>query len=207
MANTRNIAEWQGKTLVDRDGDKIGKLQDVYVDVETDEPIFGTVTEGLFARHLTFLPLQGITIGPDDLQVTVSREQVKDAPNLEMPNEELSQADSQPCTTTISSTTSRLRRRVGAGSRAANTSRRQRRGMADARAGSAGLGLGGILVIAGIVIAISGASGWVSSSPLSDWLPSAVSEGQMVLSHERRNGIASGETEWQSGGPRAGRRR
>ena len=93
MANTRNIAEWQGKTLVDRDGDKIGKLQDVYVDVETDEPMFGTVTEGLFARHLTFVPLQGITIGPDDLQVTVSREQVKDAPNLEMQNEELSQAD------------------------------------------------------------------------------------------------------------------
>ncbi len=93
MVNTRNIAEWQGKTLVDRDGDKIGKLQDVYVDVETDEPMFGTVTEGLFARHLTFVPLQGITIGPDDLQVTVSKEHVEEAPNIEMKNEELSQAD------------------------------------------------------------------------------------------------------------------
>ena len=127
MVNIRNIAEWQGKTLVDRDGDKIGKLQDVYVDVETDEPMFGTVTEGLFARHLTFVPLQGITIGPDDLQVTVSKEQVEDAPNIGIQNEELSQADGQPSTTTTSSTTSRLRRRVGAGSRAASTSPRQRR--------------------------------------------------------------------------------
>ena len=94
MANVRNLAEWHGKYLVDRDGDKIGKLEDVYVDVESDEPVFGTVTEGRFARHLTFVPLQGITIGPDDLQVTVSREQVKGAPNLEMQkNEELSQAD------------------------------------------------------------------------------------------------------------------
>jgi hypothetical protein len=77
----QNIAEWHGKDLVDRDMRKIGKLEDVYVDVETDEPMFGTVKEGLFARHLTFVPLRGITIGPDNLQATVSKDQVQDAPN------------------------------------------------------------------------------------------------------------------------------
>src|SRR5512132_1123241 len=49
MVTHRNIAEWHGKQLIDRDGEKIGKLEDVYVDVETDEPVFGTVkveTEG-----------------------------------------------------------------------------------------------------------------------------------------------------------------
>jgi uncharacterized protein YrrD len=84
MAKHQNIAEWHGKDLVDRDGNKIGKLEDVYVDVETDEPIFGTVKEGLIGRHLTFVPLGGITIGPESLQAAVSKEQVKD---------ELSQAD------------------------------------------------------------------------------------------------------------------
>ena len=88
-----NVADWQGKTLVDRDGEKIGKLQDVYVDVETDEPQFGTVKEGLIGRHLTFVPLAAIKVGPDDLQVAVSRQQVKDAPNIEQHGEELSQAD------------------------------------------------------------------------------------------------------------------
>ena len=39
------------------------------------------------------MPLGGITIGPDDLQVTVSKEQVKSAPNIEMEGDELSQAD------------------------------------------------------------------------------------------------------------------
>ena len=73
MAQHQNIAEWHGKALVDRDGEKIGKLEDVYVDVETDEPMFGTVKEGLIGRHLTFVPLAGITIGPDSLQVPVSR--------------------------------------------------------------------------------------------------------------------------------------
>jgi sporulation protein YlmC with PRC-barrel domain len=51
MADRQNIAEWHGKTLVDRDGVKIGKLQDVYVDVETDEPMFGTVKESLIGRQ------------------------------------------------------------------------------------------------------------------------------------------------------------
>ena len=92
MAKHQNIAEWHGKDLVDRDGEKIGKLEDVYVDVETDEPMFGTVKEGLFARHLTFVPLRGITIGPDNIEVAVSKTEVLDAPNIEMHGDELSQS-------------------------------------------------------------------------------------------------------------------
>jgi PRC-barrel domain protein len=91
MAKHQNIAEWHGKNLVDRDGDKIGKLEDVYVDVETDEPMFGTLKEGRFGRHLTFVPLGGITIGPDNLQVTASKEQVRNAPDIELHGDELSQ--------------------------------------------------------------------------------------------------------------------
>lgn len=88
-----NVSEWHGKMLLDRNGEKIGKLEDVYVDVETDEPQFGTVKEGFIGRHLTFVPLAGLQIGPDDLQVDVTKDQVKSAPNIEMHGEELSQAD------------------------------------------------------------------------------------------------------------------
>src|SRR5215218_4808218 len=88
-----SVAEWHGKMLLDRNGEKIGKLQDVYVDVENDEPQFGTVKEGFIGRHLTFVPLGGIKVGPDDLQVAVSKEQVQGAPNTEQHGEELSQAN------------------------------------------------------------------------------------------------------------------
>jgi PRC-barrel domain len=88
-----NVADWRGKLLLDRDGEKIGKLQEVYVDVETDEPQFGTVKEGFIGRHLTFVPLGGITVGPDDLRVTVTKDQVAAAPNIEQQGDELSQAD------------------------------------------------------------------------------------------------------------------
>ena len=88
-----NVAEWHGKMLVDRTGAKIGKLQDVYVDVETDEPQFATVKEGFIGRHLTFVPLSGIEVGPDELKVAVTKDQVRSAPDIEMHGEELSQAD------------------------------------------------------------------------------------------------------------------
>ena len=88
-----NVAEWHGRMLIDRDGEKIGKLQDVYVDVETDEPQFATVKEGFIGRHLTFVPLGGIEVRPDSLTAAVSKAQVQDAPNIEQHGEELSQAD------------------------------------------------------------------------------------------------------------------
>jgi sporulation protein YlmC with PRC-barrel domain len=58
------LPQWHGKMLVDRDGEKIGKLHDVYVDVENDEPQFATVKEGLIGRHLTFGRLGRIKVGP-----------------------------------------------------------------------------------------------------------------------------------------------
>src|SRR6201990_3711598 len=79
--------------LVDRDGKKTARLQDVYVDVENDEPQFATVKEGFIGRHLTFVPLCGIKVGPDELQVPVTREQVRSAPNIELHGEGLSHAD------------------------------------------------------------------------------------------------------------------
>ena len=88
-----NIADWHDKMLIDREGEKLGKLQDVYVDTENDEPQFATVKEGFIGRHLTFVPLGGITVGPDDLQVAVTKAQVQAAPNIEQHGEELSQDD------------------------------------------------------------------------------------------------------------------
>ena len=88
-----NVADWHGQQIVDVDGEKIGKLEDVYVDVETDVPQFATVKEGLIGRHLTFVPLGGITVGPDELRVAVTKAQVQDAPNIAQQGEELSQED------------------------------------------------------------------------------------------------------------------
>jgi hypothetical protein len=88
-----NVAQWHGKMMVDREGKKIGRLEDVYVDVETDEPQFATVKEGLLGRHLTFVPLQGIGVAPDGLRAAVDKQQVKGAPNIEPHGDGLSPED------------------------------------------------------------------------------------------------------------------
>jgi sporulation protein YlmC with PRC-barrel domain len=77
------LGDWRGKDVLDRDGEKIGKLEDVYVDTETDVEEFGAVKEGLIGKHLTFVPLYEVTANPDYLQVPVSKSLVKDAPNMD----------------------------------------------------------------------------------------------------------------------------
>jgi PRC-barrel domain len=77
------LGDWRGKDVLDRDGEKIGKLEEVYDDTETDVEEFGTVKEGLIGKHLTFVPLANVTASPDYLQVTVSKSLVKEAPNIE----------------------------------------------------------------------------------------------------------------------------
>jgi hypothetical protein len=87
-----DFSKWHGRDLVDRDGERIGKLEDVYFDVGTDQPQFATVKEGVIGRHLTFVPLTEVTVGPDNLQVSASRAEVKGAPNVDVEGDELSQS-------------------------------------------------------------------------------------------------------------------
>lgn len=90
---TWTASEWLGKVVFDCEGEKLGKLHDVYVDVETDEPQFGTVKEGFIGRHLTFVPLAGVVVGPDALTVTAAKELVRSAPDLDLNGQEVSQED------------------------------------------------------------------------------------------------------------------
>ena len=87
MVQVDNIGDWKGKQLIDRDDEKIGKLEDVYVDTANDEPMFVTVKEGLVSKHLTFVPLAGAAASPDGLKVSVSKAQIKEAPNIDQGGE------------------------------------------------------------------------------------------------------------------------
>jgi sporulation protein YlmC with PRC-barrel domain len=82
-----NIRQWEGKDVVDADGAKIGKLEDVYFDAETDEPQFVTVHTGLLGHNLTFVPLTNATLGQNYLQVSRAKDEVKNAPTIEKDGE------------------------------------------------------------------------------------------------------------------------
>jgi uncharacterized protein (TIGR02271 family) len=78
-----DVYAWRGRTVVDRDGDKIGKLDEVYLDEQTGRPEWALVNTGLFGTKSSFVPLAGATETDDDVRVQFEKAQVKDAPNVD----------------------------------------------------------------------------------------------------------------------------
>jgi stress response protein YsnF len=74
--------DWRGRTVVDRDGDKIGTFDELYLD-DDDRPAWGAVTTGLFGMRQTFVPLSEAQPDGDVLRVPFGKDMVKDAPNVD----------------------------------------------------------------------------------------------------------------------------
>ena len=78
---------WRGRTVVDRDGEKIGSFDEVYLD-HADRPAWAAVTTGLFGMRQTFVPLETADEEGDSLRVPFEQEHVKAAPSID-PDEQL----------------------------------------------------------------------------------------------------------------------
>jgi len=74
---------WRGHELVDAEGAKIGKIQDIYVDQDTGQPEWLAVSTGTFGTKVSFVPLTGATRESDRVVSRWTKDQVKDAPNAE----------------------------------------------------------------------------------------------------------------------------
>jgi uncharacterized protein (TIGR02271 family) len=74
---------WQGRTMVDPAGDKLGTIDAIYLDDETGQPEWATVTSGLFSAKTAFVPLAQAQDTGDSVQVPYDKDQVKDAPGME----------------------------------------------------------------------------------------------------------------------------
>ena len=82
MTTTDTILSWRGQKLYDRDGDKIGTIDEIYVDDATDRPEWGLVSTGLFGTSSTFIPLAQATQQGDQIRVPFEKSHVKDAPDV-----------------------------------------------------------------------------------------------------------------------------
>jgi uncharacterized protein (TIGR02271 family) len=72
---------WQGRTMVDPAGDKLGTIDAIYLDDETGQPEWATVTRGLFSAKAAFVPLAQAQDTGDSVQVPYDKQQVTDAPS------------------------------------------------------------------------------------------------------------------------------
>jgi uncharacterized protein (TIGR02271 family) len=85
--HTHDLTGLRGATAYDRDGTKIGTVQDIYLDRETNEPEWAAVKTGWFGSKLNFVPLAEATQEGSDLRVPYDQDQVKDAPTVDADGE------------------------------------------------------------------------------------------------------------------------
>jgi uncharacterized protein (TIGR02271 family) len=94
MVDIDTVRGWQGRTMVDRDGDRIGSIENIYVDDQTGQPEWALVNTGLFGTRSTFVPLAQANPSGDQVQVPYQKQLIKDAPNMD-PDGHLSEAEEQ----------------------------------------------------------------------------------------------------------------
>lgn len=82
-----------GQTLYSSDNDKIGKIGQVFLDDETGRPEFFTVNTGLFGMSESFVPAADATPTDDGVRVPHTKDQVKDAPNVDVDSGHLDQSE------------------------------------------------------------------------------------------------------------------
>jgi len=86
------IRGWEGRTLVDRDGGRVGSIDAIYLDDRTGQPEWALVNTGLFGTKASFVPLAQATQTGDDIVVPYDKQLVKDAPRVD-PDGQLSEAE------------------------------------------------------------------------------------------------------------------
>jgi uncharacterized protein (TIGR02271 family) len=83
MIDSNSIAQLFGARVTDRNGDKIGTVQQVYVDQTDGHAQFVTVNTGLFGTSESFVPVEDATFAGEDLTVAYDKATVKDAPRID----------------------------------------------------------------------------------------------------------------------------
>jgi sporulation protein YlmC with PRC-barrel domain len=81
--SVEEVRGWLGRVMVDRDGNRLGEITDIYLDRETERPEWAVVRTGLFGLRSSFVPLAEASQVDDQIQVPHERTLVKDAPNIE----------------------------------------------------------------------------------------------------------------------------
>ena len=83
------LSQAQGETVYSSDGEKIGKVEEIFYDEETNQPEWVGIGTGLLGTKRVLVPVQGADFRSDGLYVPYSKEQAKAAPDVD--SDEISQ--------------------------------------------------------------------------------------------------------------------
>ncbi|MGI8868176.1 MAG: PRC and DUF2382 domain-containing protein [Mycobacteriales bacterium] len=83
MSTPNDVQNTIGRTAVDAAGEKIGTVQQVYLDDRTGQPAWLTISTGLFGTKESFAPFQGAHADGENVALAVPKDLVKDAPRID----------------------------------------------------------------------------------------------------------------------------
>jgi uncharacterized protein (TIGR02271 family) len=95
MPTLEDVKTWRGRDVVGNDGEKIGTLEDVYLDRQSGEPEWAAVKGGLFGTKISFVPLVDASPTGEELRVPYDKATVKDAPKIDADGELSPQEEEQ----------------------------------------------------------------------------------------------------------------
>jgi uncharacterized protein (TIGR02271 family) len=82
MLGQEELTQVIGAQMYSADGDKIGRVGQVYLDDYSQQPQWLTVNTGLFGTNESFVPIDQAEFSGDRVTVPFSKDHVKDAPNV-----------------------------------------------------------------------------------------------------------------------------
>jgi uncharacterized protein (TIGR02271 family) len=81
--------DWKGRKVIDSDGEKVGKVEEIYEDTGSGQPEWVLVDAGLFGGKSHFVPVAGARPSGEDVQLDFTKDTIKDAPGID-PDGEMS---------------------------------------------------------------------------------------------------------------------
>ena len=84
-----HLQEMHGAVVYASDGEKIGAVEEIFVDYDTNQPEWIGIGTGILGTKRVLVPVQGIQPEDDGLRVPYSKDQVKGAPDID--SDEISQ--------------------------------------------------------------------------------------------------------------------
>lgn len=83
MTDFNRIEDLANATAYDVNGDKVGSVQDVYVNDTSGQPDFISVNHGLFGTGTSIVPLRGHSLRNGELHLAFPKDRIEDAPDLD----------------------------------------------------------------------------------------------------------------------------
>jgi uncharacterized membrane protein YqjE len=74
--------DWEGQTVLDRDGEKVGKIEEIFLVEETGMPEWALVKLGRIKGHATMVPLMKARPADKGIAVDIDKDVISEAPEV-----------------------------------------------------------------------------------------------------------------------------